>query len=176
MIYEIKFPLLLLSYNLKKHYTMRTLKLLLPVLCALFMLSSHKTYEAAGTAGEASIEKRFKYIVIPDKALTFNLKGKDVIVHKILNPSETLTEIFKKEGYTVLPELIPELESKTLIVNCGTYILNEGKSYTLGVNIQLISAETSEMIDIRTAKVENTSETEAFNKAIEQELTKLLSE
>lgn len=155
---------------------MRTLKLLLPVLCALFMLSSHKTYEAAGTAGEASIEKRFKYIVIPDKALTFNLKGKDVTVHKVLNPSKTLTEIFKKEGYTVLPELIPELESKTLIVNCGTYIDNDGKSYTLGINIQLISAETSEMIGIRTAKVKNTSETEAINKAIEQELTKLLSE
>lgn len=78
-----------------------------------------------------------------------------------VNPTDLICGHFLKRGYTRLPELKPNLASETIVVNYGETGRRETSwfSYALEVTIQLISAESSEVICVGTA--EGQGETEA---------------
>ncbi len=78
-----------------------------------------------------------------------------------INPADLICGHFLKRGYTRLPELKPDLAKETIIVNYGeTGRRNTGwGSYTIEVTVQLLSAESSEVICVGTA--EGRGETEA---------------
>ena len=64
------------------------------------------------------------------------------------NPSEVITGYLMKQGFTILPEITPELQSKTLIASYG----HTGKrqlslfSYSNIVLIQFRDAKTHELV------------------------------
>ena len=78
-----------------------------------------------------------------------------------INPTDLICGHFLKRGFTRLPELKPEFLEQTIVVNFGeTGRRNTGwGSYTIEVTIQLLSAQSSEVICIGTA--EGRGETEA---------------
>lgn len=78
-----------------------------------------------------------------------------------VNPEELICGHFLKRGYTRLPELKSEYLEQTIVVNYGeSGRRNTGfGSYTIEVTIQLLSAQSSEVICVGTA--EGRGETEA---------------
>lgn len=78
-----------------------------------------------------------------------------------VNPADLICGHFLKRGYTRLPELKPNLASETIVVNYGETGRRETGwfSYAIEVTVQLISAESSEVICAGTA--EGQGETEA---------------
>lgn len=91
---------------------------------------------------------------------------------KSVNPSDVISGILIKEGYTRIPELKQELLDETMIVNYGEsgrrYIR---KGYTTEITIQFISAKSHKSICSCTA--EGIGETEADD--IRQAITRCLS-
>src|SRR5688572_30577759 len=66
---------------------------------------------------------------------------------KSVNPSDVISGILLKEGYTRVPELKPELLDETIVVNYGeSGKRNRGLGYTIEVTIQFISAKTHAQI------------------------------
>ncbi len=78
-----------------------------------------------------------------------------------INPADLICGHFLKRGYTRLPELKPEFAKETIVVNYGeTNRRHTGwGSYTIEITIQLLSADSSEVICVGTA--EGRGETEA---------------
>lgn len=80
---------------------------------------------------------------------------------KTVNPSDVINGILSKEGFIRLPELKPEFNDQTLIINYG----ESGRrpigmgGYTIEVTIQFISAKSQALICSCTA--EGLGETEA---------------
>ena len=91
---------------------------------------------------------------------------------KSVNPSDVISGILLKEGYTRIPELKQELLDETMIVNYGEsgrrYVR---RGYTTEVTIQFISAKSNKSICSCTA--EGMGQTEADD--IRQAITRCLS-
>ena len=64
------------------------------------------------------------------------------------NPGDIISGIMAKYGYTRLPELVPELIDKTLIINYGESGRRQISllGYTVEVTIQFISAKTYRLV------------------------------
>lgn len=78
-----------------------------------------------------------------------------------INPTDLICGHFLKRGFTRLPELKQELEEQTIVVNYGETGRRQTGfgSYTIEVTIQILSAQTSEVLCVCTA--EGHGETEA---------------
>ena len=97
-------------------------------------------------------------------------------VSKSVNPSDVITGILSKEGFIRLPELKPELNDETLIVNYGeSGRRNRGLGYTIEVTIQFISAKSSALICSCTAEGQGETEADDIRQAITRCLSSLLS-
>jgi hypothetical protein len=95
---------------------------------------------------------------------------------KSVNPSDVISGILLKEGYTRIPELKPELLDETMIVNYGeSGRRNRGLGYTIEVTIQFISAKSHSQICSCTAEGQGETEADDIRLAITRCLSGLLS-
>jgi hypothetical protein len=129
--------------------------------------------------------ENYKYIYIsPTKSLTSSsggIYGGNYGVYgsttsKSVNPSDVISGILLKEGFSQLPELKPELTDETLIVNYGeSGRRNRGLGYTIEVTIQFLSAKTNTTVCSCTAEGQGETEADDIRQAITRCLTGLLS-
>jgi len=98
---------------------------------------------------------------------------------KSINPSDVISGILLKEGFTILPEIKPEFIDKTFIVNYGEsgrrYVAGGLGGYTIEVTITFISAKTYETIASGTAEGQGSTEADDIRIAINRCLSALLS-
>ena len=95
---------------------------------------------------------------------------------KSVNPSDAISGILLKEGYTRIPELKQELLDETMIVNYGeSGRRNRGLGYTIEVTIQFISAKSHKSICTCTAEGQGQTEADDIRQAISRCLSALLS-
>ena len=95
---------------------------------------------------------------------------------KSVNPSDVISGILLKNGFSQLPELKPELTDETLIVNYGeSGRRNRGLGYTIEVTIQFLSAKTNTTVCSCTAEGQGETEADDIRQAITRCLTGLLS-
>ena len=92
-----------------------------------------------------------------------------------VNPRDVLVGIFAKNGFIVLPRLDDRLKSKTLLVSYG----KSGRrrvllgAYAKEITIQLVSAETGELVATATAEGRDSTEAEEIEQAITRALDAL---
>ena len=92
-----------------------------------------------------------------------------------VNPRDVLVGIFAKNGFIVLPRLDERLKSKTLMVSYGKsgrrHVLLA--AYVKEITIQLVSAETGELVATATAEGRAGTEAEEIEQAITRALDAL---
>lgn len=95
---------------------------------------------------------------------------------KSVNPSDIISGILIKEGYTRIPELKQELLGETMIVNYGEsgrrYVR---RGYTTEVTIQFISAKSNKSICSCTAEGMGQTEVDDIRQAITRCLSGILT-
>jgi hypothetical protein len=129
--------------------------------------------------------ENYKYVYIsPTKSLTSSSGGVyggnygvyGSTTSKSVNPSDVISGILLKNGFSQLPELKPELTDETLIVNYGeSGRRNRGLGYTIEVTIQFLSAKTNTTVCSCTAEGQGETEADDIRQAITRCLTGLLS-
>ncbi len=129
--------------------------------------------------------ENYKYVYIsPTKSLTSSSGGVyggnygvyGSTTSKSVNPSDVISGILLKNGFSQLPELKPELTDETLIVNYGeSGKRNRGLGYTIEVTIQFLSAKTNTTVCSCTAEGQGETEADDIRQAITRCLTGLLS-
>ncbi len=161
---------------------MKTIRFLIIFITSIWIISCASLKPPTIIKNE-SIEN-FTYIYIsPTKSLTsssgFTFGGQYYSSNKSVNPSDVITGILTKEGLIRLPELKPELNDQTLIVNYGESgrrnIAGGLGGYTIEVTIQFISAKTHTLISSCTAEGIGATEADDIRKAITRCLTGLLT-
>ena len=91
---------------------------------------------------------------------------------KTINPSDVISGTMLKHGFIRLPELNPQLLSKTLIINYGESGRRSlGLGYSIEVTIQFLSAQTNSVVCVCTAEGQGSTEADdiriAINRALE---------
>lgn len=145
---------------------MKTLKLL--VLFSLCVMSGCVSLKPTTYTGNLSLTN-YKYIyIVPTAALSSSsgsVYGNDLgvwgaTVSKSINPADIISGILMKRGYTILPELVDDLRDRTLIISYGeTGRRGVFWGYTIEITLQILSADTHEVLCTCTA--EGFGETEA---------------
>lgn len=155
-----------------------------------FAVSAMLVLYGCGTLKEPVIVKNasmsdYKYVYItPTKELTSGTggayMGQNGIMYgstqsKSINPSDVISGVLIKNGYVIIPELRPELNDRTLIVNYGeSGRRKKGWGYTIEVTIQFISAESYETVSSCTAEGQGSTEADDIRIAINRALSALL--
>lgn len=68
-------------------------------------------------------------------------------VSKSINPSDVISGILMKNGFTLIPALNEELKDRTIIINYGeSGRRNVLLGYTIEITLQIISADTLEVL------------------------------
>jgi hypothetical protein len=132
--------------------------------------------------------EQYKYVVIqPTSSLTSGTGGVyggqyglyGTSSSKSVNPSDVISGILLKEGFTILPEIKPELIDKTLLVNYGESgrrnVAGGLGGYTIEVTIKFTSAKSYETISSCTAEGQGLTEADDIRKAIHRCLTGLFA-
>ena len=125
--------------------------------------------------------EKYKYIFIyPTENLSsssgYTINGQYYSSSKSLNPANVISGILSKKGLIRIPELKPELNDETLIVNYG----ESGRrsvglgGYTIEVTIQFISAKTTSLICSCTAEGLGATEVDDIRQAISRCLAELM--
>lgn len=123
----------------------------------------------------------YKYFYItPTNSLTSStgstINGMYISSSKSVNPSDVITGILIKQGLIRLPELKPELNDKTLLINYG----ESGRrstglgGYAIEVTIQLLSAKTTELACNCTAEGQGSTEADDIRIAINRCLNEII--
>ena len=149
------------------------------VICSVLLAGACAPLKLPVIEKKGSMEK-FKYAYItPTKELTYSTGsayGNKNMMYgstetKSVNPSDIISGILIQNGYVILPDIKPELEEETLIVNYGeTGRRNRGLGYTIEVTIQFVSAQTSEIICLCTAEGQGSTEADDIRQAITRAL------
>ncbi len=152
------------------------------VLCLVLCSSCGSLRPATATYYDSIDGYRYCYIT-PTNGRTSNagsIYGNNYGVHggltsKSVNPSDLISGYLMKKGYTILPELNPELKDKTLIISYG----ESGKrdiglfGYALEVTIQLISAQNHTVLCVGVAEGMGSTEADDIRIAINKCLDKI---
>lgn len=153
---------------------------LLAFSCSFF--TSCRVLKTPVIVQHSSIDK-YKYVyVTPTTELTssaggtygnqYGLYGSSIT--KTINPSDVIAGEFIKRGYIIVPEIKEGFIDKTMIVNYGeSGRRNRGLGYTIEVTIQMISAETHELIYVCTAEGQGSTEADDIRQAIVRALDAL---
>lgn len=150
------------------------------LIISIWLVGCTHTLLPATSVKNGKIED-YKYIYIsPTTSLTSSsgatIGGQYYSSSKSVNPSDVIAGILSKQGFIRLPELRPELSEETLIVNYG----ESGKrdlglgGYTIEVTIQLISANSSNLVSSCTAEGLGSTEADDIREAITRCLTELI--
>jgi hypothetical protein len=166
---------------------MKTIRFLAIILASILINScaSLKVPLLAPTIIKNDTIEGYKYIFItPTSNLTSSSGGVyggqygvyGASMSKSVNPSDVISGILIKEGYTRIPELKQELLDETMIVNYGeSGRRNRGLGYTIEVTIQFISAKSHTQICTCTAEGQGETEADDIRQAITRCLSGLLS-
>lgn len=88
-------------------------------------------------------------------------------ISKSINPADVISGILMKNGFTLIPELDDELKDRTIIVNYGeTGRRNVFWGYTIEITLQILSADTLEVLCITTAEGMGSTEADDIRIAI----------
>lgn len=93
---------------------------------------------------------------------------------KSTNPSEIISGFLMKKGFIIVPELKPENESQTIVVNyaeTGRRNLNLG--YTIEITIQILSATDQSLLCTGTAEGQGSTEADDIRIAINRCLAEI---
>lgn len=172
-------------YYMKNIDMIKTFRFWISIVCVVIMFSSCGALKAPVIVRNAPIEE-YRYVFItPTKELTSSTGGTfggqygvyGTTTTKSVNPCDVISGELIKNGFIVLPELEPELDNKTLIVNYGeSGRRNRGLGYTIEVTIQFISAETHELVCSCTAEGQGETEADDIRQAIRRALSGLFDD
>ena len=80
-------------------------------------------------------------------------------ISKSINPADVISGILMKNGFTLIPELDDELKERTIIINYGW-------GYTIEITLQILSADTLEVLCTTTAEGMGSTEADDIRIAI----------
>ena len=88
-------------------------------------------------------------------------------ISKSINPADAISGILMKNGFTLIPELDDELKERTIIINYGeTGRRNVFWGYTIEITLQILSADTLEVLCTTTAEGMGSTEADDIRIAI----------
>lgn len=88
-------------------------------------------------------------------------------ISKSINPADVISGILMKNGFTLIPELDDELKDRTIIINYGeTGRRNVFWGYTIEITLQILSADTLEVLCTTTAEGMGSTEADDIRIAI----------
>ena len=88
-------------------------------------------------------------------------------ISKSINPADVISGILMKNGFTLIPELDEELKDRTIIINYGeTGRRNVFWGYTIEITLQILSADTLEVLCTTTAEGMGSTEADDIRIAI----------
>ena len=88
-------------------------------------------------------------------------------ISKSINPADVISGILMKNGFTLIPELDDELKERTIIINYGeTGRRNVFWGYTIEITLQILSADTLEVLCTTTAEGMGSTEADDIRIAI----------
>lgn len=143
---------------------------------------------AVGVIGQVNVPKvnilgdlhPYKYVyIIPTGSVTSStgsatVVGSNVVGNgtKTVNPSEILTGYLIKQGYTILPELVPELAEETMIFSYGHAGISPVGifAYASKIIIQITNGKTHELLATIEAQGCGSTETDDINIALNDAL------
>lgn len=179
-IFFLDFYVILYEYCLLA-CIMKSMKFI-ALLIFLFLLSSCASLRPATYTGNTSLVG-YKYAYItPTSGLSSSSGGVygnefgiyDTTVSKSINPSDVISGILMKNGYILLPEIEDNIRDRTVIVNYGEtgrrYILGGLFGYTIEVTLQILSADTHEVLCTCTAEGQGETEADDIRIAITRAL------
>lgn len=158
----------------------RVTQLLIITVSVLFILTGCRALDAPAIKIYAPIEG-YKYIYItPTKELTAGygytrsdafLGTRGLSTMKSVNPRDIISGELIKQGFVILPELQPELNTKTFIVNYGeSGRKSRGLGYTIEVTLQFLSADKNAVVCTCTAEGQGETEADDIRIAIKRAL------
>jgi len=88
-------------------------------------------------------------------------------ISKSINPADVISGILMKNGFTLIPKLDDELKDRTIIINYGeTGRRNVFWGYTIEITLQILSADTLEVLCTTTAEGMGSTEADDIRIAI----------
>lgn len=164
----------------KNNQIMKTIHLICFITCSISILTGCAPLKTPVIVKNAPIEK-YKYIYVsPTRELTsgtgsgFGIYSASIT--QSVNPRDVISEILINEGFTLLPELKPELTNETLIVNYGEGKRRKrGLGSTLEITLQFLSAQSYEVLCTCTAEGQGSTEADDIRMAIRRALSGLFS-
>jgi len=140
--------------------------------------NKRKLKPATGLVRYSISNYKFFYIT-PTNSLTSStgstINGIYISSSKSVNPSDVITGILIKQGLIRLPELKPEINDQTVLINYGeSGRRNNFLGYTIEVTIQLISAKTNELACNCTAEGLGSTEADDIRIAISRCMNEII--
>lgn len=153
---------------------MKTFKNLLLLFATMFVLASCGVPKHASISNIPDLSD-YRYIYITSASELSSSAGSAVgtpygvfgsTVSKSVSPSDLIAGMFMKRGFIRLPEIKEDLKSRTIIINYGeSGRSNRGLGYSIEVTLQLLNAQTLEIICTSTAEGMGETESDDIRKA-----------
>lgn len=153
---------------------MKTFKNLLLLFATTFVLASCGVPKYANISNIPDLSD-YRYIYITSASELSSSAGSAVgtpygvfgsTVSKSVSPSDLIAGMFMKRGFIRLPEIKEDLKSQTIIINYGeSGRSNRGLGYSIEVTLQLLNAQTLEIICTSTAEGMGETESDDIRKA-----------
>lgn len=159
---------------------MKTIHLIFLIACSISILTGCAPLKTPVIVKNASLEK-YKYIYVsPTRERTSGTGSGfgtySASITQSVNPSDVISGILINEGFTILPELKPELTNETLIINYGEGGRRKrGLGSTLEIILQFLSAQSYEILCTCTAEGQGATEADDIRMAIRRALYSLFS-
>ena len=157
---------------------MRYLKPLFLTIIVVLTLTSCGSLRPATVTRHSSLEG-YKYAYINSTSTKvgsagYFYNGMGASETKSTNPSEIISGFLMKKGFIIVPELKPENESHTIVVNyaeTGRRNLNLG--YAIEITIQILSATDNSLLCTGTAEGQGSTEADDIRIAINRCLAEI---
>ena len=157
---------------------MRYLKPLFLTIIVVLTLTSCGSLRPATVTRHSSLEGyRYAYINSTSTKVGsagYFYNGLGASETKSTNPSEIISGFLMKKGFIIVPELKPENESHTIVVNyaeTGRRNLNLG--YAIEITIQILSATDNSLLCTGTAEGQGSTEADDIRIAINRCLAEI---
>lgn len=157
---------------------MRYLKPLYLTIIVVLTLTSCGSLRPATVTRHSSLEGyRYAYINSTSTKVGsagYFYNGMGASETKSTNPSEIISGFLMKKGFIIVPELKPENESHTIVVNyaeTGRRNLNLG--YAIEITIQILSATDNSLLCTGTAEGQGSTEADDIRIAINRCLAEI---
>ena len=157
---------------------MKNLKILLAILCAI-TISSCVSLKPVSISRQSPITG-YKYAYItPTSSLTSGSGGVygntngvyGAAQTKSVNPSDIISGTLIKYGFSIVPEITPEIADEAIIVNYGeSGRRNVFWGYTIEITIQILAANNYDVICTGTAEGVGSTEADDIRIAITRAL------